>query len=232
MPRRVYEFLRLALLPGRHVVKIVLPIFGPLGVIVAAVTQSWLLAFVVAVVIGLALLVAGVRLLGERDARLAANFTARAKLEPVGWQILVQGVLYEYRWVMWVEVENHGPTSEFSARAVNIGGVPPQWGDDYRLIHPAWEGTTAASQRIERGGMRRIKLAGVLWEPRGFWFLTTQTGKEEPGHQWRLAYDECPKIRFDLSVVNTGANDETVSKRGEIDIPDDLDAVAFRLLDP
>lgn len=158
---------------------------------------------------------------------LPPPFTATADLEPVPWQVVVNGAPYVHASVLWVMVENKGPTSTFTTRIPEIQGVP--WGDKYQLIHPSWEQGPSHQVEVPHGGTARIKLAAILRQPRAFWFYTSQTGEQLPGNQWVLADNEMPDIRFSMEVVNTGDGDRVLRLLGCIEIPEDVTQATFLL---
>jgi hypothetical protein len=178
---------------------------------------------------------------GERDQAQAElielrtpEFDCVGNLEAVeeDAHMTVNGRVFRFHAHAWVEVTNRGPTSDFTARIPQVTGVPSGWGNPYKVIQPAWEDRPSSTTTIERGGTRRLKLAAVLWRPRAFWFYTTQWGEQMPGNQFIIPDDEAGRINFVLEIVNVGAEDRTLQKRGSFFIPLDAKQASFTLDDP
>lgn len=155
-----------------------------------------------------------------------ASVAVVGDLEQVPWQVVVNGTPYVHSSVLWIEVTNNGPTSTFTARAPRITGVP--WGENYRLIQPAWEQGPSQEVQIPHGGTARLKLAGILESPRAFWFYTSQVGEIQAGNQWSLG-DGTADIGLLVEIVNTGDSDRVLRAAGRIVIPEDVKAATFSL---
>jgi hypothetical protein len=202
----------------------------------AAVVLAWVLGLAGLVCVA-ALFVTPVFQRDEARVRLhqltTTEFRCWPRLERVGWKgRFVPGKVIEFvhEAVLWVFVENSGPTSEFTARIREVSGVPSAWGDPYSVDQPLWDGEGASSVRIEKGGRRKLRIASILNEPICFWFWTSEMHDARPGHQWMMLAGETPvSIEFVLDVVNSGEDDQTVRSHGRIDIPTDLSQATFGL---
>lgn len=136
-----------------------------------------------------------------------SSFDFYFEIEAQDGAIDVNRRLFTRNVYVWLIVRNNGATAEFSARALNITGVPATWGNPYVLRQVVWEGSASPRAEIDGyGGERRLDLANVAREPRAFWFNTTQLGAPMAGNQDLLFERVSPysdhEYRFDLEVVN------------------------------
>ena len=122
---------------------------------------------------------------------------------------------------VWLYVNNTA-TAEFSVRFWNVQGAPPEWPkwSGYAVRHTSWDGTTSTRPVIDGlGGERRVRVANVAREPRGFWFWTVERGVEECGSQYLIDELLPPSmpvaIGFDVEVVNHSTAAK-LFKRGNI----------------
>lgn len=181
-------------------------------------------------VLTLLFLVAGTRLVIEKQRREQSDFDFGLDLEPLPWSVDVNDVTYTHGSVLWVPVDNAGPTSTFAARVKSVSGVPPEWGKDYKVDPASWEQQPDPEIAIPRGSRRRLKVLSIPKRPRAFWFYSGQWGSELPGNQWQIPPDAEPAIRFTLEVVNTGDADQTVSRDIEVVIPLDVSTATARFV--
>jgi hypothetical protein len=152
----------------------------------------------------------------------APTFDCYGEVEKINDVLEVNARTFRDNFSVWLYVRNDGPTSEFAARAWNVLGLPPDWGN-YAIRQTAWEGTTATRVEIDGfGGERRIKLANVARQPRAFWFYTTRRGSEECAEQFLISELRPPEavvvVGFKLELVNM-ATGEKLFKMGSIAIP-------------
>jgi hypothetical protein len=123
---------------------------------------------------------------------------------------------------VWLHVKNNTATAEFSVRLWNVQGVPRDWGA-YAVRHVSWDGTTSTRLEIDGlGGERRVRIANVARDPRGFWFWTVEHGVEECGNQYLISELVDPDtpllISFEIEIVNHSTAAK-LFKRGFIFIP-------------
>jgi hypothetical protein len=181
--------------------------------------------------------VAAWKLQSELDDRLESRMDCSGRLESVDWQVGPwNGRIFEHESVAWVTVFNNGPTSDFTARVLDVTGVPENWNQEmsYCVRQPLWETPPPKStQRIESGGSRRIKLAAVLREPRAVWFYTSEAGiPDGPGHQLLLGEKGTADIHFVLEIVNSGDADQEMRQVGNIRVPANVADAEFQLAEP
>jgi hypothetical protein len=227
--RSIGRFLWLAVAPlsrfsGGLQVSVGLPISG-LGVFLFGWRYGvwWGVVSSLALVAGL-FGIAGVRLQRDKERRETARFDFSAGSEVLDRGVELNNRTFEGEVRLWVSVRNDGPTSTFADRVTRVAGTPSSWGEDYRVLHPAWEHSAASEIRIPgQGGERRLALASVMLSPRAFWFYTSQSGAHAAGSQFLIddlySRDAVVEIEFDLEVINTGAADQTRMKRGHLTIP-------------
>jgi hypothetical protein len=185
--------------------------FWPTGAIVGLISVCVLLFW------------AGYRLQRDLDNRDRVQFDCSARLEKAQ-PISVNNRAFLDNYVLWISVQNNGPTSEFHARVPQVIGTPPEWGEPYEVIHPSWEQSPAAAMLIPGyGGKRRLILANIACSPRAFWFYTSQFGAQEAGNQFLISElvpdDQAVEIDFTVEIINTGAKDQIVHRRALITIP-------------
>lgn len=130
------------------------------------------------------------------------GLTFREELEPVDWQTAVNGQVWTHEAVFWIWVRNDGPTSTFAAQIVDVHGLPIDWAA-YHVAEPLWDGKAAPTVEIPSGHQRKLRIASVLREPRGFWFWTAEQRTEAAGWQLELKEAQPLTVDFRLEVTNT-----------------------------
>jgi hypothetical protein len=222
------RFLWLAVKPGPKLASLLTDLgVTAVGVLVAVKGHPVVAMGVAGIAVALLLLRAGVRLQIDADDRARSDFVAVANLERGRWLPEAGTTVYECCAYAWIEVTNYGPTSQFAVRVGQVVGGG--WGDNYRIIVPAWENQPSSVTEIERGGTRRVLLAAVLREPLAFWFYTSQAGHTGPGIVWFREEGVNDELTFPLEIVNTGDRDQTVRWNGRIALPQDIDSATFEL---
>jgi hypothetical protein len=196
------------------------------GIKVDWVTGFALMMFLMVVLLGRAAI--GLQRDFDRLTKIEFDFTGQ--LEHLGWVWHTGPVLDPEKWVheavAWVWVRNEGPSANFAAQILNVEGPP--W-EDYFVAEPAWDGKNSPVTHIPKGHKRRIRLASILRQPRGFWFWTSEGQNQVPGWQWSLS-PEPQHVEFALEVLNQRA-DVTRAKIGRITLPVDLADAEFVLED-
>jgi hypothetical protein len=222
------RFLLLAIRPGPKVASLLTDLgVTAVGVLVAVKGHPVVAMGAAGAAVALLLSRAGVRLQIDADDRARSDFVAVAILEHGKWFPRAEDTAYECCAYLWIEVTNCGPTSQFAVRVGHVSGGP--WGDNYRIIVPAWENQPSSVTEIERGGTRRVLLAAVLREPLAFWFYTSQAGHTGPGIVWSRVAGVNDELTFPLEIVNTGDHDQTVLWNGRIVLPEHIDEATFEL---
>jgi len=130
--------------------------------------------------------------------------------------------------VVWIWVKNNGPTATVAAEIRDVAGVPSKWGD-YFVAEAAWDQKHSATTVIPHEGRRKLKVASVARAPqRGFWFWTSEGGKEVPGWLWWMGDAEIADVRLEVVLTNT-STDHVATCRGRIEIPREPGDSTFEL---
>jgi len=151
----------------------------------------------------------------------AIGFSVDTQVENVGWfnQDLNDGGGGTVDVVLFVRVQNSGPTSNFTAQIDSVSGVPTSWGSNY-TVEPLWWGKSAATTEVPRGMSRRIQVASVTTAAQ-FFFWTSELGDERPGHQFKFGPGGVKVIEFDLKILER-SNDQLKTYRASISISSEL----------
>lgn len=197
------------------------------GATIAGVKIDWVAGIALVMLLLVALLGrAAFSIQRDLDRLTRVEFDFTPQLERLNWTTHLGSIREPEEWiheaVAWVWVRNSGPSADFAAQVLDVNGPP--W-VDYFVAEPAWDGKNSAVTHIPKGHKRRIRLASILREPRGFWFWTSEGQNQVPGWQWALPA-ESMKVEFALEVLNQGA-DVSLTKKGWVTLPCDLSAAEF-----
>ena len=114
-----------------------------------------------------------------------------ATAESVGIGVRRQGLYgaldYGGTSILWLNVTNYGPSSEFYARVKEVRGL----GVPGEAFYVAWENVLDPLQPIARGDTQRVKLACAFADPPAFWFNLPRSASWTDGdsHGVGIAYE-------------------------------------------